>query len=341
MNKIKITNILLYKTAVLFSLILLFSCDTEYIDKVNEIPGDVIQVSGYNQIESFIVKDTENNTINAAITEDKIIITWSNFMELPKTIKPEIILGTDATVSPASGAEVEFKDGAVYTVTSKAGTTKQYTLKIDLRQQEPSLWQGYEETLYKGTLQNKINVARSGSVQIDYLLLNINETRVYFVAETDQKEYTAETVYVGSGTGTSPFNYYGIYYFLPEDMPLGKYDLRIKNGAYTLKGIGTENSYQLTIEDADYFSTTLYGSPAQKVVGENVEVRGTLMNTVTSVQIYKSTASTVTYPLEIVSQTPYRCVLKLPEGVPAGTYNRMRFYRGTTSSLSSYTVTVK
>lgn len=345
MSKKNNTNVFLI--GLLFLSALFFSCDTEYIDKVNTIPGDVIQVPGYTHIESFTVKDAENNSVSAAITEENIIITWSVNTSLPETIKPEIILGTEATISPASGAEVPFKDGTVYTVTSKAGTTKTYTLKIDFRQQEPRTWTTtYAETFRKGLLQKIINTANSGNTAtINNLWLSIENTRVYLVSAEDQKtEYTAEVVYLGGSLGTSTttaFTEYGIYYFLPEDMPEGTYDLRVKNGIYTLQNASEENRFQISVIEPDSFKAELVGSGTEKKIGDTFEVRGGLLNTITKIEMFSSTAPTAIYPLEFVSGTTYRATLKVPEGTPAGTYNRVRFYRGTASTLTAYTVTIK
>ncbi|MBW1655669.1 hypothetical protein [Flavobacterium quisquiliarum] len=346
MSKKNNTNIFLI--GLLFLSVLFFSCDTEYIDKVNAIPGDVIKVPGYTQIETFTFKDSENNAISAAITDENIVVTWSVNTVLPTTIKPEIVLGTEASITPASGAEVAFKDGTVYTVTSKAGTTKKYTLKIDFRQIEPNTWTyAAPETFAKGSLQKLINNAIGGSNNgIENLWLSKENTRVYLVAAADQKtEYTAEIVHLGGALGTSstttPFISYGIYYFLPEDMPVGTYDLRVKNGIYTLQNASVENRFKISVIEPASFAVESVGSPVQKQGGETFEVRGGMMNAVTSVIMYNSTAATITYPVEIVSATSYRIVLKVPAGTPAGTFNRMRFYRGTANTLSSFTVTVK
>ncbi|HEY1195722.1 hypothetical protein [Flavobacterium sp.] len=345
MSKKNNTNI--FSVGLLFLSVLFFSCDTEYIDKVNTIPGDVIKVSGYTQIETFSFKDSENNTISAAITDANIIVTLSTNTTIPTTIKPEIVLGTEATISPASGAEIAFKDGTEYTVTSKAGTTKKYTLKIDFRQVEPQTWTyAAPETYTKGSLQRLVNIATGGSTNgVENLWLSLENTRVYLVAATDQKtEYTAEIVHLGGPLGTSattPFISYGIYYFLPEDMPVGTYDLRVKNGKYILQNGSVENRFKVSVIDPTLFSAELVGSPVQKQGGDTFEVRGALMNTVTSVIMYNSTAATVTYPVEIVSSSTYKIVLKVPAGTPAGTYNRMRFYRGTANTLTAFTVTVK
>lgn len=341
MHKKMKTNIFLM--VMLFLSVLFFSCDTEYIDKVNTIPGDVILVPGYTHIVSFTLKDTENNTIQAAITEDNIVVTWSNYMPVPEKIKPEIVLGTEAVIAPASGVEIPFKDGEVYTVTSKAGTTKKYTLKIDLRQKEPTAWNyEYGSTYAKGTMQSMTNPARGGSNSIDNLWLDKEQTRVYLVSATDQKtEYTAEIVYIGLGTGTNPLSNYGVYYFLSDDTPAGMYDLRIKNGAYVLQNANVEYRYKIQVTEPTAFRVDTYGTLSERLAGDIFEVRGGLLNTITSVEMYNSAASTVIYPIEIVSISAYKAVLKIPAGTPAGTYNRLKFYRGTANTLSSFTVIVK
>lgn len=343
MTKRNNPGIFLYKTVILFLSVFLFSCETEYNDKINTIPGDVIKVPGYTQIESFTIKDTENNSISAAITDENIIITWSSYMKLPQTIKPEIVLGTEAVISPASGTDVPFANGTEFTVTSKAGTTKKYTLKIDFRQKEPRTWTTTGgETLTKGLLQSIINRGSGTTNTINDLWMSLENTRVYFVSAADQTEYTAEIVYLGSGETVSPFLEYGIYYFLPENMPLGLYDLRVKNGTYVLQNTSVENRYKIEITEPDFFTTVRYGFPVEKQAGETFEVRGAMMNILTSVSIYSSSNTAAVYPLEIVSLTPYRAVLKVPAGIPAGLYERMRFIRnnGGTSNLT-YAVTVK
>jgi len=341
MDKSNNTGIFLHTAILLFLSTLFFSCDTEYNDKINDIPGDVIKVPGYTQIESFTFKDTQNNAVSAALTEENIIVTWSSFMALPETIKPEIVLGTEASISPASGAEVAFKDGTVYTVTSKAGTTKKYTLKIDFRQKQPRAWDvNGGETLAKGFLQKM--TSREGTTNtINDLWLSLKDTRLYFVSAKDQTEYTAEIVYLGNGEGIAPFLEYGIYYFLPENMPVGMYELRIKNGAYLLQNKNVESRFKTEITEPDYFTTARYGFPVEKQAGETFEVRGGLMNTITAAELYNSTNTALVYPLEIVSLTAYRAVIKIPAGTPAGTYNRLRFKRDNLTSNFSYTVTVK
>lgn len=340
MNKKNKSRFFPVKLGMLLIATLLLSCETEYNDKVNTLPGDVIQVPGYTQIESFKITDTEDNPISAAITGENIVITWSNHMALPETVTPQIILGEGAAISPASGVAVPFQNGTLYTVTSQAGTTRQYSLKIDFRQPEPQSWTANGgEMLYKGLIQKMTNYGTSGS--IDNLWMSLPDTRVYFVAATDQTEYTAEIIYLGTGEGVAPFNEYGVYYFLPENMPLGMYDLRIKNGDYVLQNNSVENRFKIEILEPDYFKTEKYGFPTTKQAGQTLEVRGGLLTMLTAVEIFNSDNPDVIYPLEIVNVTSYRATLKLPSNIPSGTYNKMRFTRGEEVSNLTYPVMIE
>ncbi|PZR20398.1 MAG: hypothetical protein DI539_10990 [Flavobacterium psychrophilum] len=341
MNIYKHSSRLLGSVALIAILSLNASCETDYIDRVNNIPGDVIQVPGYTHIESFsFAGPDEGQTIKAAITENEIIVLWSAYNPLPETITPSIILGDGATIAPVSDTAVPFTNGTVFTVTSEAGTTKEYTLKIDLRQVEPTYTQIGNSAYVLGDLQKEINIGTSGQGAIDNLLLDISQTRVYFVSAADQTtEFDAEVVFMG--LGQVPYDNYGIYYFLPDDMPAGMYDIRIQNGKYLI--MNPEGSqFQNEVRLPDAFSVTRYGFPANLSAGQTIEARGAMLDQTTSVEIYNSNNDPViTYPLEIVSVSPYRITLKVPAGTPAGSYNRMRFHRGEESTLTANAITVQ
>jgi hypothetical protein len=83
----------------------------------------------YKQIETFSLKSYAGDTINAVINEGNIVVYWAAETTLPATIRPVIVVSPDATISPASGAEVAFNVNTVYTVTAEDGTTQTYRLK--------------------------------------------------------------------------------------------------------------------------------------------------------------------------------------------------------------------
>ncbi|MFD2940246.1 hypothetical protein [Flavobacterium notoginsengisoli] len=298
------------------------SCDTEYNTIYNDIPGDVTYVSGDAIIKSFTIQEhADQQPIQAAIVNDTIKIVWVSYYAMPKTITPNIVLAEKAVISPKSAVEIPFKNGETYTVTSEAGTIKKYTLKVDFRQPQPKAFVG-EAT---GTLGGWTSIVNSGLGGIDDLWLNLEQTRVYLVSGADQKtEYDCEIAYFGKGTGTTPFRDYGIYFYLPVNAPVGKYDLRIKNGEYILRDSKEANWFNFTVTESTTVAISTFTAGFSVVAGGTFKIRGTKLDTGTSIYISVGTAGT-RYPLEIVSRTAYEAVLKVPAGTPAGTYNRYFF----------------
>ena len=114
-NRYQIKTIIFFCicTALIFS-----SCKKEYLQ------------SPYKDIESFVIKDALNNNISAALIGDSIIVYWPPFQNVPAKQKPEITLSANASISPVSGQEIDFKTGVTYTVTAQDGSTRKYTLKL-------------------------------------------------------------------------------------------------------------------------------------------------------------------------------------------------------------------
>jgi len=123
-------------------------------------------------------------------------------------------------------------------------------------------------------------------------------------------------------------------------MPEGLYDGRIVNGNYLLMNTEAQR-FQSEVKLPTNFSVTRYGFPTTKQAEQTVEVRGTLLDQTTSIEIYNNANSEAVCPLEIVSVSPYRMTLKIPVGTPAGAFNRMKFWRGEESTNSANAVTVQ
>ena len=83
----------------------------------------------YKNIESFVLMGYAGDSINASVNNGNIIVYWAAETELPKTIKPRIVVSDHATVSPASGTEVPFSSETVYKVTAEDGSVQTYHLK--------------------------------------------------------------------------------------------------------------------------------------------------------------------------------------------------------------------
>ncbi|HEX6431643.1 MAG TPA: hypothetical protein VF008_28325, partial [Niastella sp.] len=160
------------------------SCRKEYVDKINTISGDTVHVSGMNYIKSFEVKEYSADTVlKASITADSIIVYWPSYSrKTPDSITPIITLPDSATISPASGKKVAFKTGAIYTVTSAAGTSKKYTLTVN--QQSAVPWFYFNSA--------SITLGDYISVFGDQFWQDTSVTKVYLVSATTGIAYPTE-----------------------------------------------------------------------------------------------------------------------------------------------------
>lgn len=110
-----------FPLAVLVSIFLVQSCTKTRYDQL---------LRPYTEISKFTIAGYgELDSIPAVINNDSIIIYWNSTEAAPAKIKPTISVSTGATVSPASGTEVDFSESTVYTVTAEDGTVKRYILK--------------------------------------------------------------------------------------------------------------------------------------------------------------------------------------------------------------------
>lgn len=137
-----------------------------------------------NYIKTFEIKEYSTDTvIKAGITSDSIIVYWPSFSRaLPDSIAPVITLPDSATISPASGKKVAFKNGTIYTVTSAAGTTKKYTLAVS--QQSAVPWFYYNSTF--------IILGDYVSLFGEQFWQDTSQTRVYLVSASTGIAYRTE-----------------------------------------------------------------------------------------------------------------------------------------------------
>ncbi|MCI9843378.1 hypothetical protein [Flavobacterium pectinovorum] len=305
------------------------SCDTEY---------NTTYVSGDADIKSFTVQEFEDQQpIQAAIVNDTIKILWVSYHDMPETITPTIVLSDKAAISPKAAVEIPFKTGEKYTVTSEAGTTKQYTLEVDFRQPQPKTAIFSTGGTIGGSSAFVYSIAGSS---IDNLWFNLEQTRVYLVSAADKTtEYDCDIAYFGDGKGSNPFMNTGLYYYLPTNVPVGKYDLRIKNGEYIVRSATEANWFNFTITEptTTAISTYIYGSTA--TIGGNFNIRGTKLDTLKDFFISIGSAGT-RYQLEVVSRTDYSVTLKVPVGTPAGNYTSVIALKEDATQVSRSTLII-
>ncbi|RYF26486.1 MAG: hypothetical protein EOO42_01430 [Flavobacteriales bacterium] len=112
------------------SLFVLSSCKKEY-ENIKK---------PYNEIQRFAMAGyTGLDSLHASIVDDQIVVNWSATIPVPEKAKPMIRISSGAAIAPASGTEIDFKDGTSYTVTAEDGTQRVYKIKINKLDPMPRL----------------------------------------------------------------------------------------------------------------------------------------------------------------------------------------------------------
>lgn len=281
------------------------SCKKEYVDKINTIPGDTIRVSGMNYIKTFEIKEYSTDTVlKAGVTSDSIIVYWPSYVRaLPDSIAPVITLPDSATISPASGKKVAFKNGTTYTVTSAAGTTKKYILTVS--QQSAVPWFYY----------NSPNITLGDYITLfgDQFWQDTSQTKVYLVSASTGVAYKADIYTVALG---------GPRFIMPLNVPTNElYDIKVVNGAFTLYNSTEARRNAISVVYPTAVAMNAAGLPSKVARGSVFSVRGTLLSNVTSAALY---AGGVYTAIEVVSVSSDKIELRIPAGMPIGLYTRIR-----------------
>ncbi|MCC8407527.1 hypothetical protein LJ707_01200 [Mucilaginibacter sp. UR6-1] len=169
----------------------------------------------YNDIEQFTIKDADGNDIKASIDGSSIIVYYPPFQTVPDKIKPVITVSEGATVTPASGSEVEYKDGTAFEVKAADGSTKIYTLKAYVNQPTPTFEVG------------DLRIGDYISIPAEYLLPDTNQTKLYLI-NTQNNE-----IQVSASTFTE-FSASRIVAPLPAVIDTGNYRVRLITGTYNI-----------------------------------------------------------------------------------------------------------
>jgi hypothetical protein len=295
--------------------IILNSCKKEYVDRVNTIPGDTTHISGMNYIKTFEIKEYSADTvIKASITADSIIVYWPSYSRaLPDSIAPVIALPDSATISPASGKKVAFKTGAIYTVTSAAGTVKKYILKVSQLSAVP--WFSFSS--------QSITLGEYISLTGDQFWQDTSQTKVYLVSATTGTAYLAELFLVGVG---------GPRFIVPLNIPANElYDIKVVNGPYTIYNALEARRNAVSLIYPMTATLNAAGLPSKLARGTEFTVRGVLLEKAVTASLY---AGGVYTPIDVVSAAIDRIVLRIPAGVATGVYTRVRVI--TSDGLSKF-----
>jgi hypothetical protein len=169
----------------------------------------------YKDIEQFTIKDAAGTDIKASIDGTSIIVYYPPFQAVPGKVKPVIVVSEGATVSPASGSEVEYKDGTTFEVKAADGSTKTYTLKAWVNQPTPTVEVGDTEIDYGYTIHG------------EYLLPDTNSTKVFFI-NAQNKEIQAPAAAFTEFTASR------ISGPIPVGGDTGSYKVRLISGIYNM-----------------------------------------------------------------------------------------------------------
>lgn len=184
---------------------LLSSCSKEYVD----FP--------YNEIESFEVKDASGNTLSASIVNNEIILYWPPYQEEPTTLTPTIVVSDRASISPTSGTAISIKtdEPTQYTVKAQDGTTKKYTLKLQINQPMISA-----RLSLSADLVYNIGSSPTIGLSTQHILTDKAKTNAFLIDESNKEtQLTIKTLEAN-----------GISVVVPAEPNTGNYRIKIISG---------------------------------------------------------------------------------------------------------------
>lgn len=286
--------------ALCFLAFIMSSCKKEYIQ------------TPFNQIEAFSVTDSLGNQLKASFAGDSIVVYWPPFQTAPSKVTPQIVVSSGATISPASGTEVVFASGTLYTVTAQDGSKKTYKLIPLINQPAP---------VFDVQGADALQIGEHLNLRGQYFITDTNQTKLYLVNSANKDlQLSLKGAF---------FNSFFLSLSLPQNNSIdtGYYKVKLVSGKNTIvkgpyhfgvpslpaftspdlgKNIKRGQTLTFTISGpfAKYFTNTFTGGRAILYVGDNFD-------TVT-VDISMPTAGTL--------------VMTIPADAPVGIIYAVEFY---------------
>lgn len=283
---------------ILLFLLVFTSCKKEYQD------------SPYAEMINFSIKDAKGEILKAGLENQEIILYWPPEQAVPEFITPSITLAEGATVLPASGTKVPFRNGEVFRVKAKNGNTTTYKLKLKINAIIP-----YISNVNFMKFKTKIFLTKGSPVSIigDYFGTDAKLIKLYLIGK-DDKETQVEPVSV------NPIS----ISFIPDGTP-GLYK-RIKLVSQELTAI-YEQEFELIPEQVLPALTTLsFGQPRTLKHGDEIEVKGGMNLAVVDRVIFYNNATGGEYDLIIKEKRADGWILQIPPTLPPGVYNDLYFF---------------
>src|SRR5688572_16022219 len=194
--------------SVLFTAAIMISCKKEH------------EQYNYTGIYSFSFIDTANgkNCIAYINTDSNTIeVNWLYEWKRIDSIEPVITMPPGATIEPASGRRVAFKDGITYTVTAQNGISNVYTLRKVLKQPKPAFVFNVDS----------ISVRQGAAVSATVLNI-INDTAKSKLLLVNRRTGVNNPIPV------TTFTEQGIAFSIPASIDTGFYTVRSQSGLYTV-----------------------------------------------------------------------------------------------------------
>ena len=275
----------------------------------------------YTGINSFSFADTANgrNAIAYINTDSSTIeVNWLYEWKAMDSIAPVITLPPGASIEPASGKRIAFKDGVNYTVTAQNGAGKVYVLRKILKQPQPA---------FVFTVDS-VSVRQGGIVSATVLNV-INDTLQTKLWLVNNRTLANNSIRLNAITEQ------GIGFSIPASMDTGYYTLQLQTGLYTIKAPVV---YRVMLPVPTISAT----SPTTNIkTGDNITFTGKGFGEIAEVWCSTSSAGTY-YRFPVVAQTAATLTVKVPADAVAGVYTYERIISpGTGTNSISLTATGK
>ncbi|RAJ06656.1 hypothetical protein LX64_01783 [Chitinophaga skermanii] len=266
----------------------------------------------YNAIETFAV--TANGfTVQGAIDKDSITVYWPTYVAQPTNVTAKVTPSEKATVTPASGASVDFKTGTKFTVKAENGTTKDYFLKVVFNQPPIQLYELAIPSAEKGAVANfDLNSI------LKYVIEDTVQTKFYLVGNNNVS-HQMKIAFV-----TTPQNARVLAVHIPNsaDIVEGAYKIRITSGLSSYQSDGF--IFGVVYPNAAFPKADNITSAVSVKRGTNITFTGKGFVDMKEARVFGYNANWMEVELgkwELVSYTATTATYKIPTDFPTGTYD--------------------
>lgn len=249
---------------------------------VNYTVQVAVEKNDAKSILSFVFPSLGN--ISAIAGSDNTLHIEVPFGTDVTRLVPEITISTGAICSPKSGVEVDFTNPVTYTVKAEDGTTKEYTVKVDV-----------------APANNEITSINGDSFKP-------NDTIVFtgVFGETNNMVYLyglrVSTLTIISESSTH------IEAVIPDDVEVGNLLLYVKSGEVI--------TYWKDLVNISYGTPTITSISSNRLrVGESLVINGNNFRDKYNIVRIKSSAYNKEYRLQVTEESPTSITVTIPEGV--------------------------